>query len=127
MATLFDPLRVGEMELDNRIVMAPMTRSRASDDGVQPAYAAEYYRQRASAGLIISEATSVAPAGVGYPHTLGVWSDEQVDGWRRIVDGVHAAGGRIFLQLWHVGRVSDPIYHRGRSRSRRAQSRRRAT
>ena len=69
--------------------------------------------QRASAGLIISKATSVAPAGVGYPHTPGVWSDEQVEGWRKIVEGVHGAGGRILLQLWHVGRISDPIYHDG--------------
>jgi 2,4-dienoyl-CoA reductase-like NADH-dependent reductase (Old Yellow Enzyme family) len=74
---------------------------------------AEYYAQRASAGLIISEATSVTPAGVGYPRTPGVWSDEQVAGWRKIVEGVHAAGGRIFLQLWHVGRISDPVYHDG--------------
>ena len=73
----------------------------------------DYYVQRASAGLIISEATSVTPAGVGYPHTPGVWSDEQVDGWRKIVEGVHAAGGRILLQLWHVGRISDPVYHDG--------------
>jgi hypothetical protein len=73
----------------------------------------EYYVQRASAGLIISEATSVAPRGVGYPHTPGVWSGEQVEGWRKIVDGVHGAGGRMFLQLWHVGRISDPIYHDG--------------
>jgi 2,4-dienoyl-CoA reductase-like NADH-dependent reductase (Old Yellow Enzyme family) len=73
----------------------------------------EYYTQRASAGLIISEATSVAPAGVGYPHTPGVWSKEQTEGWRNVVEGVHEAGGRIFLQLWHVGRISDPTYHDG--------------
>jgi 2,4-dienoyl-CoA reductase-like NADH-dependent reductase (Old Yellow Enzyme family) len=73
----------------------------------------DYYMQRASAGLIISEATSVAPAGVGYSHTPGVWSDEQVEGWRAIVKRVHGAGGRIFLQLWHVGRISDPVYHDG--------------
>src|SRR5208282_1932982 len=69
--------------------------------------------QRASAGLIISEATSVAPAGVGYPHTPGVWSAQQVEGWRKIVEGVHRAGGLMFLQLWHVGRISDPVYHDG--------------
>jgi hypothetical protein len=73
----------------------------------------DYYVQRASAGLILTEATSVAPAGVGYPHTPGVWSNEQVEGWRKIVNGVHAAGGRILLQLWHVGRISDPMYHDG--------------
>ena len=77
----------------------------------------DYYVQRASAGLIISEATSVAPAGVGYPHTPRIWSDEQVGGWRNVTKGVHAAGGRIFLQLWHVGRSLDPIYH-DRSASR---------
>jgi 2,4-dienoyl-CoA reductase-like NADH-dependent reductase (Old Yellow Enzyme family) len=73
----------------------------------------DYYAQRASAGLILSEATSVAPAGVGYPHTPGVWSEEQVEGWRSVVKGVHGAGGRIFLQIWHVGRISDPSYHDG--------------
>jgi 2,4-dienoyl-CoA reductase-like NADH-dependent reductase (Old Yellow Enzyme family) len=73
----------------------------------------EYYAQRASAGLIISEATSVSPASVGYPQTPGVWSDEQVEGWRNVVAGVHGAGGRMLLQLWHVGRISDPIYHDG--------------
>ena len=114
MPTLFDPLKIGDLEIPNRIVMAPLTRNRSTGPGRVPnAMMREYYAQRASAGLIISEATSVAPAGVGYPHTPGVWSDEQVEGWRKIVEGVHAAGGRIFLQLWHVGRISDPIYHDG--------------
>jgi 2,4-dienoyl-CoA reductase-like NADH-dependent reductase (Old Yellow Enzyme family) len=114
MPTLFDPLAVGELRLPNRVVMSPLTRSRAVGGGRVPnALMAEYYAQRASAGLIISEATSVAPAGVGYPHTPGVWSDEQVEGWRSVVEGVHAAGGRISLQLWHVGRISDPSYHDG--------------
>jgi 2,4-dienoyl-CoA reductase-like NADH-dependent reductase (Old Yellow Enzyme family) len=114
MPTLFDPLKIGDLELPNRIVMAPLTRNRSTGPGRVPnALMREYYAQRASAGLIISEATSVAPAGVGYPQTPGVWSAEQVEGWRNVVEGVHGAGGRIFLQLWHVGRISDPVYHDG--------------
>jgi 2,4-dienoyl-CoA reductase-like NADH-dependent reductase (Old Yellow Enzyme family) len=114
MPTLFDPLEIGDLELPNRIVMAPLTRNRSTGPGRVPnALMREYYAQRASAGLIISEATSVAPAGVGYPHTPGVWSAEQTEGWSNVVAGVHEAGGRIFLQLWHVGRISDPSYHDG--------------
>jgi 2,4-dienoyl-CoA reductase-like NADH-dependent reductase (Old Yellow Enzyme family) len=114
MPTLLDPLKIGDLELPNRIVMAPLTRNRSTGPGRVPnALMREYYAQRASAGLIISEATSVAPAGVGYPHTPSVWSDEQVAGWGNVVEGVHAAGGRILLQLWHVGRISDPSYHDG--------------
>jgi 2,4-dienoyl-CoA reductase-like NADH-dependent reductase (Old Yellow Enzyme family) len=114
MPTLFDPLKIGDLELPNRILMAPLTRNRSTGPGRVPnAMMRDYYAQRASAGLILSEATSVAPAGVGYPHTPGVWSDEQVEGWRNVVAGVHGAGGRIFLQLWHVGRISDPIYQDG--------------
>src|ERR1700760_3341049 len=114
MPTLFDPLKIGDLEVPNRIFLAPLTRNRSTGPGRVPnAMMRDYYVQRASAGLIISQATSVAPAGVGYPHTPGVWSDEQVEGWRNVVEGVHAAGGRIFLQLWHVGRISDPSYHDG--------------
>jgi 2,4-dienoyl-CoA reductase-like NADH-dependent reductase (Old Yellow Enzyme family) len=114
MPTLFDPLKIGDLEVPNRIILAPLTRNRSTGPGRVPnAMMREYYAQRASAGLIISEATSVAPAGVGYPHTPGVWSDEQVEGWRKIVEGVHGAGGRMLLQLWHVGRISDPIYQDG--------------
>jgi 2,4-dienoyl-CoA reductase-like NADH-dependent reductase (Old Yellow Enzyme family) len=114
MPTLFDPLQIGDLEVPNRVFLAPLTRNRSTGPGRVPnALMRDYYVQRASAGLIISEATSVAPTGVGYPQTPGVWSDEQVDGWREIVEGVHAAGGRMFLQLWHVGRISDPIYHDG--------------
>ena len=88
MPTLFDPLKIGDLELPNRIVMAPLTRNRSTGPGRVPnAMMRDYYVQRASAGLILSEATSVAPAGVGYPHTPGVWSDEQVEGWRKIVRG----------------------------------------
>ena len=111
MPGLFDPLVLGELRLPNRIVMSPLTRCRATSDGRVPTpLMAEYYVQRASAGLIISEATSVTPMGVGYPDTPGIWSEAQVDGWRQVTEAVHAAGGRIVLQLWHVGRVSDPFY-----------------
>lgn len=110
MATLFDPLRIGQIELSNRIVMAPLTRCRAEAGRVPGDLMLEYYRQRASAGLIITEATAVTPMGVGYPDTPGIWSDEQVAGWRRITEAVHEKGGRIVMQLWHVGRISDPIY-----------------
>ncbi len=110
MATLFDPLKVGALDLPNRILMAPLTRTRAGEDRVPGDLQVEYYRQRAGAGLILSEATSVDPMGVGYPRTPGIWSDAQVAGWRRVTDAVHAAGGRIMLQLWHVGRISDPVY-----------------
>ena len=110
MTTLFDPIEMGDLSLPNRIVMSPLTRCRASDGRVPNDLMAEYYTQRASAGLIISEATSVMPMGVGYPDTPGIWSDAQVDGWRRVTDAVHNAGGRMVLQLWHVGRISDPVY-----------------
>lgn len=110
MLSLFDPLTLGDLNLPNRIVMAPLTRCRASAGRVPNDMMLEYYVQRASAGLIISEATSVSPMGVGYPNTPGIWSDAQVAGWSRITQAVHQANGRILLQLWHVGRVSDPIY-----------------
>ncbi|AOY93758.1 alkene reductase [Cupriavidus sp. USMAA2-4] len=111
MPTLFDPLRLGDLELPNRVIMAPLTRSRAvGGQRVPNALMAQYYVQRASAGLILSEATAVTPQGVGYADTPGIWSDEQVAGWKQVTDAVHAAGGRIFLQLWHVGRISDPVF-----------------
>ncbi|WP_263142452.1 alkene reductase [Pseudomonas sp. RIT-PI-AD] len=110
MPTLFDPIKIGDLELPNRIIMAPLTRCRADQGRVPNALMAEYYTQRASAGLILSEATSVTPMGVGYPDTPGIWSDEQVQGWLGVTKAVHANGGRIMLQLWHVGRISDPIY-----------------
>ena len=115
MPSLFDPIVLGELSLRNRIFMAPLTRCRATADGRVPVpLMAEYYAQRASAGLIITEATSVDPMGVGYPRTPGIWSDEQVAGWRVVTDAVHAKGGTILLQLWHVGRISDPLYLDGR-------------
>ena len=110
MAHLFEALQVGDLRLANRIVMAPLTRCRAGAGRVPTPLMAEYYVQRASAGLIISEATAVTPMGVGYPDTPGIWSAAQVAGWRVVTDAVHAAGGKIVLQLWHVGRISDPYY-----------------
>jgi N-ethylmaleimide reductase len=106
MTTLFDPIQVGALELPNRIVMAPLTRNRAVA-GLKPgALQVEYYRQRASAGLVISEATQISPMGQGYLDTPGIYSSEQVAAWKAVTDAVHAAGGRIFMQLWHVGRIS---------------------
>jgi 2,4-dienoyl-CoA reductase-like NADH-dependent reductase (Old Yellow Enzyme family) len=114
MANLFDPLTIGELTLKNRVIMAPLTRARAvGGERVPNALMAEYYRQRASAGLILSEATSVTPQGVGYADTPGIWSDEQVEGWKLVTQAVHEAGGLIFMQLWHVGRVSDPVFLNG--------------
>ncbi|MBS0239676.1 MAG: alkene reductase [Proteobacteria bacterium] len=110
MASLFNPLQAGAFSLKNRVVLAPLTRCRASAGRVPNDLMREYYVQRASAGLLLTEATSVTPMGVGYPDTPGIWSDEQVAGWKRITDAVHAAGGTILLQLWHVGRISDPVY-----------------
>jgi 2,4-dienoyl-CoA reductase-like NADH-dependent reductase (Old Yellow Enzyme family) len=114
MTSLFDPLQAGAFAMKNRVVLAPLTRCRASAGRVPNDMMREYYVQRASAGLMLTEATSVSPMGVGYPDTPGIWSDEQVAGWRKITDAVHAAGGTILLQLWHVGRISDPIYLDGK-------------
>ncbi len=113
MSILFEPLDAGELRLPNRIIMAPMTRSRAGDERMPNALMAEYYAQRAEAGLIITEATSVTPMGVGYAGTPGIWSAEQVEGWKLTTKAVHDAGGRIFLQLWHVGRISHPMFLNG--------------
>lgn len=103
---LFSPIKLGPYELPNRIVMAPLTRSRAGNGNVPHTLNALYYAQRASAGLIIAEATQVAPEGQGYISTPGIHSEEQVEGWQQVTCAVHAAGGKIFLQLWHVGRIS---------------------
>ena len=111
MPTLFDPITIGDLCLPNRILMSPLTRSRATGGGRVPnALMAHYYGQRATAGMIFSEATSVTAMGVGYADTPGIWSAEQVAGWKLVTEAVHAAGGRILLQLWHVGRVSDPVF-----------------
>ena len=110
MPTLFDSIRIGDIELDNRIIMAPMTRSRANDAGVQPDFAAEYYRQRASAGLIITEATNISPTAKGYVRTPGVYTAEQRASWRNVTGAVHARGGKIFLQVFHTGRIALPDF-----------------
>jgi N-ethylmaleimide reductase len=110
---ILSPFQLGPLTLPNRVVMAPMTRNRAGPGNVPGAVNATYYAQRASAGLIVSEATQVSPQGVGYPGTPGIHSGAQVAGWKLVTDAVHAAGGRIFLQLWHVGRISHPSLQPG--------------
>ncbi len=110
---LLNSYRLGSLELANRMVMAPMTRSRALAGNVPNPLAATYYTQRASAGLIVTEATQVTPQGVGYIRTPGIHSREQVNAWKQVTDAVHRAGGKIFLQLWHVGRISHPDFHGG--------------
>ena len=110
---LFLPYELGDLALTNRLVMAPMTRSRAVAGNVPNPLAVTYYAQRASAGLIVTEATQVSPQGVGYIRTPGIHSDDQVNGWKAVTDSVHKAGGKIFLQLWHVGRISHPDFHGG--------------
>lgn len=113
MPTIFDPVQIGALHLANRFVMAPLTRMRAFDERTAGAMQAEHYAARASAGLILTEATSVSPQGVGYPNTPGIWSEKQVEGWKEVTSAVHAAGGLIVSQLWHVGRISDPSFHDG--------------
>ena len=110
MTTLLSPIQLGPLALPNRIFMAPLTRCRASEGHVPNDLNVEYYTQRASAGLIISEATSVSPSGYGYPNTPGIHTEAQVAGWKKITSEVHAKGGHMYLQLWHVGRISHPAY-----------------
>jgi N-ethylmaleimide reductase len=110
---LFSSTDVGSLSLPHRVAMAPLTRNRAGEGNVPGSLNVEYYRQRASAALLITEATQVAPKGQGYPRTPGIHSDAQVEGWRAVTDAVHEADGRIFLQLWHVGRISHSDYHGG--------------
>jgi N-ethylmaleimide reductase len=112
-SSFFAPISVGDFDLPNRIVMAPLTRSRSDDDGLVPSYAADYYSQRADAALVISEATNVSPQAVGYALTPGIWSDAQVEAWKPVVEAVHDRGGRFLLQLWHTGRISHPDLHEG--------------
>jgi len=104
---------LGDITLPNRVIMAPMTRSRAGDGNVATELMAAYYRQRASAGLIISEGTQISKQGVGYPWTPGIHSDEQVESWKKVTDAVHEEDGKIFAQIWHVGRISHPYFHNG--------------
>ncbi|WP_425599643.1 hypothetical protein [Azospirillum endophyticum] len=110
MPTLFDPIRLGSITAPNRILMAPMTRARGTRGHVPTPMMADYYAQRASAGLIISEAIGITPQGLGWPYATGLWSAEQIAGWRRVTGAVHAAGGRIVAQLWHMGRVVHPSF-----------------
>jgi len=107
-APLLTPFKLGSYTLQNRIVLAPLTRNRTVADNVPNALMALYYEQRATAGLLISEATQVSPQGLGYPNTPGIHSPKQIEGWKLITNAVHAKGGKIFLQLWHVGRISHP-------------------
>ncbi|WP_345817234.1 alkene reductase (plasmid) [Paraburkholderia sp. PREW-6R] len=110
---ILQPVTVGNLQLKNRIVMAPMTRSRADDAGVPPDYAADYYAQRAGAGLIVTEATNISAQARGYPRTPGIWTEAQVAAWTRVTEAVHRREGKIFLQLWHTGRISHPDMHDG--------------
>jgi N-ethylmaleimide reductase len=111
--TLFTPIRLGAVEAPNRLVMAPLTRMRAGLHRAPTPLMAEYYSQRASAGLIVTEATAVSQQGTGCPNTPGIYTDDQIAGWRRVTDAVHRSGGRIFLQLWHMGRISHPSFQPG--------------
>lgn len=115
MPSLFDPIKVGDLTLPNRIFMAPLTRLRGTVDHVPTPIIGEYYSQRASAGLIISEGIPIDPMGVGYPNVPGLWSQEQVAAWKPITAAVHNAGGRIFAQIWHVGRISHPDLLNGKT------------
>jgi 2,4-dienoyl-CoA reductase-like NADH-dependent reductase (Old Yellow Enzyme family) len=110
MASLFDPIKLGAVSAPNRILMAPLTRGRSSRAHVPSELMPTYYAQRASAGLIISEATGISQEGLGWPYAPGIWSDEQTEAWKPVTDAVHQAGGRIFVQLWHMGRIVHPSF-----------------
>ena len=111
--SLLDPIQLGDLLLPNRVFMAPLTRLRGTPDHIPTPLIGEYYAQRASAGLIISEGIPIDPLGVGYAQVPGIWSKEQTDAWKPITAAVHNAGGRIFAQIWHVGRISDPVFLNG--------------
>ena len=110
MPTLFDPIRIGSLDCPNRILMAPLTRGRATREGVPTPLMATYYAQRAAAGLIISEGTGISREGLGWPSAPGLWTEEQVEGWKPVTEAVHRAGGRIVAQLWHMGRLVHPDF-----------------
>ena len=110
MPTLFDPITIGPLTLRNRMFMAPLTRGRAARDAVPTALMGDYYRQRASAGLIISEATGISREGLGWPFAPGLWTEEQVEAWKPVTEAVHSAGGHIVAQLWHMGRLVHPDF-----------------
>ena len=114
MPSLLDPIRVGDLDLPNRVFMSPMTRLRGTEDNVPTAVMAEYYEQRAGAGLILTEGVPVDPMGVGYHQVPGIWNQKQVEAWRPIPKAVHDAGGHIFMQIWHVGRISHPLFLNGK-------------
>ena len=113
MSDLFSPVKLGSIAMSNRMVMAPLTRNRASMEGVPQDINVTYYEQRASAGLIITEATPISPMGHGYPLLPGIYTDAQIAGWKKVTDAVHAKGGKIVIQLWHVGRISHPTLLNG--------------
>ena len=113
MPSLLDPIVVGGLELPNRVIMAPLTRLRGTPDHVPTEVMVEYYRQRAGMGLILSEGIPVSPQGVGYSQVPGIWEERQVERWKPVTEAVHKAGGRIFAQIWHVGRISDPYFLNG--------------
>jgi N-ethylmaleimide reductase len=110
MATLFDTLKIGDIELKNRVIMAPLTRSRADDEGVQPEFVTEYYSQRASGGLLITEATNVSAMAKGYVRTPGAFTREQIESWKKVTARVHEKDGKIFLQIFHTGRIALPDF-----------------
>ena len=112
MPELFDPIQLGDIKAPNRIIMAPLTRSRASRDHVPTKIMADYYSQRASAGLIIAEATGISREGLGFPYAPGIWTSAQIEGWEAVTDAVHRGGGRIMSQLWHMGRLAHPSFSR---------------
>ena len=114
MISLLDPIQIGDMHLPNRVIMAPLTRLRGTSNHIPTQLMVEYYTQRAGAGLIISEGIPVVPQGVGYANVTGIWSPQQIEAWKLVTQSVHQAGGRIFAQLWHVGRISDPRFLGGR-------------
>ncbi len=113
MPTLFDPIRIGAIDAPNRILMAPLTRGRSTRAHVPTPLMAEYYAQRATAGLIITEATGISQQGLGWPYAPGLWSDEQTEAWKPVTEAVHRAGGRIVAQLWHMGRLVHPSFNEG--------------
>ena len=110
MASLLDPIQIGEITLPNRVIMCPLTRLRGTTDHLPTPLMIEYYTQRATAGLILSEGIPVVPQGVGYANVPGIWSQQQTDAWKPVTESVHRVGGRIFAQIWHVGRISDPRF-----------------
>jgi 2,4-dienoyl-CoA reductase-like NADH-dependent reductase (Old Yellow Enzyme family) len=114
MISLLDPIQIGELRLPNRVIMAPLTRLRGTSKHIPTQLMVEYYTQRAGAGLIISEGIPVVPQGVGYANVPGIWSPDQIEAWKVVTKAVHQARGRIFAQLWHVGRISDPRFLEGK-------------